>query len=239
MTLLLVLYRTTFRYENVSRPLAISVWSIITWAILLRWTIRASTVGRAWSRDSTRGLNGSDSKCRARDFGDKGRLSLWEAWNYKMSSSMFLVRRNTMKVRQVFYNQVHGLLVVTKQKSGYNACTILHFGKMQSIVVERVFCYLFYHFIKSKTLKKTSSVYLWRHTRFFYTKKDNSYQIFSQKLKTGGLIGNECNLSECWLDCASSWFTWLSCAPLHMLVDLFTHLLWHVYLHTENTHTKN
>lgn len=125
MTLLLVLYRTTFRYENVSRPLAISVWSIITWAILLRWTIRASTVGRAWSRDSTRGLNGSDSKCRARDFGDKGRLSLWEAWNYKMSSSMFLVRRNTMKVRQVFYNQVLGLLVVTKQKSGYNACTIL------------------------------------------------------------------------------------------------------------------
>lgn len=124
MTLLLVLYRTTFRYENVSRPLAISVWSIITWAILLRWTIRASTVGRAWSRDSTRGLNGSDSKCRARDFGDKGRLSLWEAWNYKMSSS-----GNTMKVRQVFYNQVPGLLVVTKQKSGYNACTILHFGK--------------------------------------------------------------------------------------------------------------
>lgn len=129
MTLLLVLYRTTFRYENVSRPLAISVRSIITWAILLRWTIRASTVGRAWSRDSTRGLNGSDSKCRARDFGDKGRLSLWEAWNYKMSSSMFLVRRNTMKVRQVFYNQVLGLLVVTKQKSGYNACTVLHFGK--------------------------------------------------------------------------------------------------------------
>lgn len=95
MTILLVLYRTTFIYENVSRPLAISVWSIITWAILLRWTIRASTVGRAWSRDSTRGLNGSDSKCRARDFGDKGRLSLWEAWNYKMSFSMFLVRRET------------------------------------------------------------------------------------------------------------------------------------------------
>lgn len=116
ITLLLVLYRTTFRYENVSRPLAIWVWSIITWAILLRWTIRASTVGRAWSRDSTRGLNGSDSKCRARDFGDKGRLSLWEAWNYKMSSSMFLVRRNAMKVRQVFYNQVLGLFGGYKAK---------------------------------------------------------------------------------------------------------------------------
>lgn len=34
-----------------------------------------------------------------------------------------------MKVRQVFYYQVLGLMVVTKQKSGYNACTVLHFGK--------------------------------------------------------------------------------------------------------------
>lgn len=153
MTRLLVLYRTTFIYENVSRPLAISVWSIITWAILLRWTIRASTVGRAWSRDSTRGLNGSDSKCRARDFGDKGRLSLWEAWNYKISSSMFLVRRNTMKVRQVFYNQVLGLLVIIKQKSGYNAC-MLHFGASAIHCSREDFCYLFYHFIISKTLER-------------------------------------------------------------------------------------
>lgn len=200
MTILLVLYRTTFIYENVSRPLAISVWSIITWAILLRWTIRASTVGRAWSRDSTRGLNGSDSKCRARDFGDKGRLSLWEAWNYKMSFSMFLVRRNAMKVRHIFYNQVLGLLVIIKQKSGYNAC-ILHLGE-NAIHCSREEGFLLpilpFHHIKNT--RKTSCVCVCiyismkRHTRFFYTKKDNSDQIFSQKLKkTGELWGNKCN----------------------------------------------
>lgn len=168
MTLLLVLYRTTFRYENVSRPLAISVRSIITWAILLRWTIRASTVGRAWSRDSTRGLNGSDSKCRARDFGDKGRLSLWEAWNYKMSSSMFLVRRNTMKVRQVLYNQVLGLLVVTKQKSGYNACTILHFGKNAIHCSKEGFIFVIYSIISSNQKhSKKLQVYIYEGIQDF------------------------------------------------------------------------
>jgi hypothetical protein len=32
--------------------------------------------------------------------------------------------------------------------------------------------------------------------------------------------------------------TWLSCAPLHWLVDLFTHLLWQVYLQTDNRNIK-
>lgn len=82
--------------------------------------------------------------------------------------------------------------MIIKQKSGYNAC-ILHLGE-NAIHCSREEGFLLpilpFHHIKNTRKTSCVCVYIYifmkRHTRFFYTKKDNSDQIFSQKLKKTG-----------------------------------------------------
>lgn len=73
-----------------------------------------------------------------------------------------------MKVRQVFYNQVLGLLVVTKQKSGYNACTILHFGKNAIHCSKEGFIFVIYSIISSNQKhSKKLQVYIYEGIQDF------------------------------------------------------------------------